>query len=176
VQRRRLTVKRIDPWSVLKFGAVVNLAMLAIGMLVFAVAWVVIDRLRIVDQICDIADTVGFQTCGVNAGNLFRALFLLGLLWVVIQTAVFVFLSFLHNLIADLTGGLSLTVLDDSPQPSARDQTDVSGTATARSAMPPAPPLRRDEAVIRKTTARPPVPPLGSDTVIRRSGGKPAGG
>jgi hypothetical protein len=40
---------------------------------------------------------------------------LLGLLWAVIQTAVLVFLAFLHNLIADLTGGLVLGVVDDTP-------------------------------------------------------------
>jgi hypothetical protein len=108
VVRRRLTVRRLDPWSVLKFGAVANLALLAIGLLVAGVVWFVIDRLALVDQACSIALDVGFTQCGINAGNLFRALILLGLLWVVVQTAVLVFLAFLHNLIADLTGGLTI--------------------------------------------------------------------
>ncbi|GGI03075.1 DUF3566 domain-containing protein [Egicoccus halophilus] len=111
--RRRLTVKRIDPWSMLKFGVVVNLALLAVGLLVATVVWMVIDRLQLVDQACSIALDVGFTACGVNAGNLFRALILLGLLGVVVQTAVFVFLAFLYNLIADLTGGLTLGVVDE---------------------------------------------------------------
>lgn len=120
--RRRLTLKRIDPWSVLKFGAVLNLAMLAIGLLIAYVIWFVIERLNLIDQLCGIATDVGFTQCGVNAGNLFRALVLLGLLWVVVQTAVLVFLSFLHNLIADLTGGLAVSVIDDTPGAAARGE------------------------------------------------------
>ena len=131
--RRRLTVKRIEPWSVLKFGAVANLALLAIGLLVAYVFWFIIERLNIIDQVCAIATDVGFTQCGVNAGNLFRALVLLGLLGVVVQTAVLVFLSFLHNLIADLTGGLALSVIDDTPGAAQRAET---ATRTA-AAVPP---------------------------------------
>jgi hypothetical protein len=122
VARRRLTIKRLDPWSVLKFGALANVAVLAIFLLVMGVVWFIVDRLQLVDQACGIATDVGFTSCGVNAGNLFRALLLLGLLWVVIQTAVLVFLAFLHNLIADLTGGLVIGVIEDGVPARASDQ------------------------------------------------------
>jgi hypothetical protein len=115
VARRRLTIKRLDPWSVLKFGALVNVALLGIFLLVLGVVWFIIERLQLVDQVCGIATDVGFTSCGVEAGNVFRAFALLGVLWVVVQTAVFVFFAFLHNLIADLTGGLVIGVVDDSP-------------------------------------------------------------
>lgn len=121
--RRRFTVKRIDPWSVLKFGALANVALLGIFLLVMAVVWFIVDRLMIVDQLCGIAADIGFSECGLSGGNLFRAAFFLGLLWVVVQTAVVVFLAFLHNLIADLTGGVVVAVLDeaiDAPSPSGR--------------------------------------------------------
>ncbi len=121
--RRRLTLKRIDPWSVLKFGAILNVAFLAIGLLIAGVIWFVIDRLNIVDQVCGIAADVGFTNCGVEPGPAFRVLVLLGLLWVVVQTAVLVFLAFLHNLIADLTGGLAFTMIDDTPGSAARGET-----------------------------------------------------
>jgi hypothetical protein len=180
VVRRRLTVRRLDPWSVLKFGAVANLALLAIGLLVAGIVWFFIDRLQLVDQACSIALDVGFTQCGINAGNLFRALILLGLLWVVVQTAVLVFLSFLHNLIADLTGGLTMTVFDDSPAVAPRDAAvdrrittastppqQPSGRAGAgapggserdrgRSGAPPVEPLRRQgQAPRRDATERP---------------------
>src|SRR5690606_27859411 len=117
VARRRMTVKRIDPWSVLKFAVIVNLALLAVGLLVAAIVWMIIDRLQLVDQVCSILLDVGFTACGVNAGNLFRALILLGLLWVVVQTAVMVFFAFLYNLIADLTGGLTFGVVEEIGKP-----------------------------------------------------------
>jgi len=99
--------------------------------------WMIIDRLELVDQACNIALEVGFTACGVNAGNLFRALILLGLLWVVVQTAVLVFLAFLYNLIADLTGGLTFGIVDDTPAGPARatgPRTATTGAAGAAGA------------------------------------------
>ncbi|MEX0868106.1 MAG: DUF3566 domain-containing protein [Nitriliruptoraceae bacterium] len=112
--RRRFTVKRIDPWSVLKFGALANVALLAIFLLAMTVVWFIVDRLMIVDQICGIAADIGFSECGLSGGNMFRAALFLGLLWTVVQTAIVVFLAFLHNLIADLTGGVVIAVLDEA--------------------------------------------------------------
>jgi hypothetical protein len=168
VVRRRLTVRRLDPWSVLKFGAVANLALLAIGLLVAGVVWFVIDRLALVDQACSIALDVGFTECGINAGNLFRALILLGLLWVVVQTAVLVFLAFLYNLIADLTGGLTIGVIDDTPGAAARGEAPARRVTTA--STPPTSPTgpaaspRRADGEADQRTGRPPVEPLRRDT------------
>jgi hypothetical protein len=162
VVRRRLTVRRLDPWSVLKFGAVANLALLAIGLLVAGVVWFVIDRLALVDQVCSIALDVGFTECGINAGNLFRAMVLLGLLWVVVQTAVLVFLSFLHNLIADLTGGLTLTVIDDTPGApvaAARGEATQPRRITTAS-TPPEPARQQVPATTPERGAKPPVEPI----------------
>jgi hypothetical protein len=179
VVRRRLTVRRLDPWSVLKFGAVANLALLAIGLLVAGVVWFVIDRLALVDQACSIALDVGFTECGINAGNLFRALILLGLLWVVVQTAVLVFLAFLYNLIADLTGGLTIGVIDDTPGAAARGEAPPRRVTTA--STPPVDDRARTgtgpdgkrttpagttagAAATTARTGRPPVEPLRRDT------------
>jgi len=107
-------VKRIDPWSMLKFGFIANVVFLAILLMLLGVVWFIIDRLQLIDQVCGIATDVGFTECGINAPNLFRSMILLGLLGVVVLTAVFVFLAFLYNLIADLTGGIGLTIVDDS--------------------------------------------------------------
>lgn len=145
--RRRLTLKRIDPWSVLKFGFVVNLALLAIWLLGAGVIWFFIRQLQLIDKVCEIARDVGFVECGVNGGNLFRALLLLGLLGTVIQTGLMVFLAFLHNLIADLVGGLQFTFNDESA-PSA------SGGARTRRSSESAPP-----------------PPLGTEDRTQRAGG-----
>lgn len=130
--RRRLTVKRIDPWSMLKFGFIANIVFLVIFLMLLGVVWFIVDRLQLIDQVCGIATDVGFTECGVNAPNLFRSAILLGLLWVVVQTAILVFLAFLYNLIADLTGGLGLTIVDDSlPASSASTGTPPRRVATA---------------------------------------------
>lgn len=113
--RRRLTLKRIDPWSALKFGFVANLSLLAIFLLGFGVVWFFVRQLGLVEKVCEVARTVGFVRCGINGVNLFRSLLLLGSLGVVVQTGLVVFAAFLYNLIADLAGGLTFTFRDDSP-------------------------------------------------------------
>ncbi|MEX0831807.1 MAG: DUF3566 domain-containing protein [Nitriliruptoraceae bacterium] len=116
--RRRLTVKHLDPWSVLKFGVLANIAITAILLVGIMVVWFIVDRLGIVDQVCGIAIDIGFTQCGLNTSNLFRASLTVGLLWVVVQTAVMVFLAFLYNLIADLTGGVAIIAVDEAvPSP-----------------------------------------------------------
>jgi hypothetical protein len=116
VIRRKLTLRRVDPWSVLKFGFVVNLALLLVGLLGFWILWIVVGRLGLVDQFCDSVGTIvlDLQECSLNGGNIFRTLLFLGLLGVVVQTGIVVFGAFLYNLISDLTGGLAFTFLDDS--------------------------------------------------------------
>ncbi|MBS3941225.1 MAG: DUF3566 domain-containing protein [Actinobacteria bacterium] len=159
--RRRMTVKRIDPWSVLKFAVIVNLALLAVGLLVAAIVWMIVERLQLVDQVCSILLDVGFTACGVNAGNLFRALILLGLLGVVVQTAVMVFFTFLYNLIADLTGGLTFGVVEEVAKAGRRTVPGQPAAAESR---------RRDPdrsglgwAGAETTAGRPPVVPLGRE-------------
>ena len=126
--RRRLTIKRLDPWTVLKFGAVANVVFYAIFLLVSMVIWFIIDRLQLVDQVCEIALDVGFASCGVVAGDVFQVLALLGGMGVIVFTALLVFLAFLYNLIADLTGGLIIGVVEEgvvarSPSTAARSVT-----------------------------------------------------
>jgi hypothetical protein len=189
VVRRRLTLKRVDPWSVLKFGFVANLVLLAVFLLVAGVVWFIIERLALVEQACAIATDVGFTQCGVNFGSLFRALILLGLLWVVVQTAVLVFLSFLYNLIADLTGGLTVTMYDSTPGAAARGETTdrpagmvtdtpADGGGMARTGAFAARPGSGGSAGSgnRRGTPAPPVPPLGREPgsgPARRTGEQP---
>lgn len=149
--RRRLTLKRIDPWSVLKFGFVANLSLLAILLLGGAVMWFFVRRLRLIEKVCDIALDVGFTSCGVNGGNLFRAMLLLGLLGVVIQTGLAVFFAFLANLIAEVTGGLSFTFADET-----------AGAAGRGEVTTPAGRSRTTDEHDRTTRSRPPQQGSGS--------------
>lgn len=135
--RRRVTVRRIDPWSVLKFSFLVHLVGLLVLLLASVVAWYFVRRLELVETLCGLAESVSIQNCGVDADALFRALATLGALGVVVLTGIAVFSSFLANLIFDLTGGVELTLLDDTPVrqagPRTRQGGDATGVASTRS-------------------------------------------
>jgi hypothetical protein len=142
VARRRMTIRHLDPFSVLKFGAVANLALAAIGVLALSIVLRVVLGSGLVEQVCDIAGDVGFLECGVDGGRVTRLLIVLGLVWAVVQTALLVLLAFLHNLIADLTGGITVTMDVDTPPARGVGPTTGQGTlgalppSTVRSAAP----------------------------------------
>jgi len=115
VARRRMVIRRIDPFSVLKFGAVAHLAIAAIGFVALTIVVRAVLSSGLVEEVCQIASDVGFMDCGVDQGGVTRLLALLAVVWAVVQTALVVLLAFLHNLIADLTGGIEVTMDVETP-------------------------------------------------------------
>ena len=108
--RRRMQLRTIDPFSVLKFGAVANLAVAAIGVLAGTFVIRAIVGAGLVEQVCGIAEDVGFLTCDLDPGRWSRQLLLLGLIWAVLQTVLGVLLAVLYNLIAGITGGIAVVM------------------------------------------------------------------
>lgn len=137
--RQRLTIKRVDPWSVMKFGFLTNLSLLGIGLVGAGTVWVVAAQLGLIEKACSVAEQFGVQNCGVNGGSLFRALLLLGLLGVIVATGLAVFLSFLFNLVSDLVGGMEVTVVDRARPP---------GRVRARPAPAPGDDMTRAEPLM----------------------------
>lgn len=125
--RRRMVLRRIDPFSILKFGAVANLAVAAIGFVALTLVSRVLLGSGLVAQICEIASDVGFLECGIEQGRVTRLLAVLGIVWAVVQTALLVLFAFLYNLIADLTGGIAVSM--DIETPSAGRPVATSGPA-----------------------------------------------
>lgn len=180
--RRRVTVRRIDPWSVLKFSFLVHLVGLLVLLLASVVAWYFVRRLELEETLCGLAESVSIQNCGVDADALFRALATLGALGVVVLTGIAVFSSFLANLIFDLTGGVELTLLDDTPvrqagprTRQAGDATGVSGVAAARATTDGAASSGGSFPSSSATTGSPGSPQRGSGPSGPGSGGNGAG-
>ena len=113
--RRRMQLRTIDPFSVLKFGAVANLAVAAIGVLAGTFVIRAIVGAGLVEQVCGIAEDVGFLTCDLDPGRWTRQLLLLGVVWAVLQTVLGVLLAVLYNLIAGITGGIGVVMDVEGP-------------------------------------------------------------
>jgi len=71
-----------------------------------------VESLGVNDQTLDLLSEMAFEV-EINFPNIGRALFLFGLLNVVLFSAINVFLAFLYNLVSDLLGGLKLTLSED---------------------------------------------------------------
>lgn len=112
VVRRRATVRRVDPWSVLKLSVIFYFCLLLVVMLGLTVFWSVILRIGIIETVTNFLNDLQF-TLVIDGSNIARSLFLLGLLNVVFWTGINVFMAFLYNLVADLLGGLRVELASE---------------------------------------------------------------
>jgi hypothetical protein len=114
IVRRRVTVRKVDPWSVLKLSLIFYFCVLLVVMLGLSVFWSVVNRLGIIETMLAFLADLDLEVT-INGANIARALFLLGLLNVILWSGINVFLAFLYNLVSDLIGGLRMTLAEEDP-------------------------------------------------------------
>jgi len=97
---------------VLKLSLLFYFCALLVVMLALTVFWAVVNQLGLVDRLLDVLADLQLVV-EIRGGMIARAVFLIGLLNVVLWSGINVFLAFLYNLIADLVGGLRLMLYDE---------------------------------------------------------------
>jgi hypothetical protein len=118
-RRVRLTVARVDPWSVMKISFLVSVAIgIAFGVMV-AVLWLILDGMGVFSSLNrTIADIQGTS----NDFNLMDYIALprvmslsvvIGVIDVILLTALSTLGAFLYNVCSSLVGGVQLTLSDD---------------------------------------------------------------
>jgi hypothetical protein len=105
----RLVLRRLDPWSVLKFSLLFYFCMLLVGLLVFAVIWLVLVNMGVFESVARFAGNFNLDL-GFPAGTVFKYYILLGLLGVVLWSVATVLLTLLFNLVNDITGGIEVVL------------------------------------------------------------------
>jgi hypothetical protein len=113
-RKARLTVKRIDPWSTLKFSFVLAVAMFFVWLVAIGVLYGVLDGMGVFDQINGLYDEVS----GNGANSLFSpglvlgTAAIIGVINIVLFTALATIGSFVYNICADLVGGIEVTLAE----------------------------------------------------------------
>lgn len=117
-RRVRLTVARVDPWSVMKLSFLLSVA-LGIALVVAAgVLWSILDGMGIYSDISRvIGEIIGDPsfdlTVWVGFGRTLSLVTVIAVVDVVLLTAIATLGAFLYNISAALVGGLHVTLSDD---------------------------------------------------------------
>ena len=113
VRRVTRVVRDIDPWSVFKIGLIFHFVIYLIALVALVLLWSVASATGTSDNIQQFMKSFGWESFQFNGGQLFVNVMILGLLAVVLGTALWVLAATIFNLITDLVGGIRVNVLEE---------------------------------------------------------------
>ena len=120
-RKAHLTVSRVEPWSVMKFSFVVSLVCFIILFVAVAVIYATLSMLGVFDELTNMINALlegdgGDDELGLNPaawfspGRVLGYTGVIGALNVVLLTALSTVGAMLYNLVADLVGGVDVTL------------------------------------------------------------------
>jgi hypothetical protein len=115
-RRARLHLKRIDPWSVMKFSFAVSLVLLVVALVATSVLYLALDAMNVFDSVngmvAEVTGQSGAEATGfrITAKGVIGTALLLGGVNMVLFTALATLSAFVYNVCADLVGGIELTL------------------------------------------------------------------
>ncbi|MEV7329964.1 DUF3566 domain-containing protein [Micromonospora sp. NPDC093244] len=118
-RRARLNLKRIDPWSVMKFAFAVSVVLFIVVVVATSVLYLALDAMGVFqsvnDSLSDLVNAGGGQSTSgfqITAKGVILSSALIGLVNVVLFTALATLGAFVYNVCADLVGGIELTLAE----------------------------------------------------------------
>lgn len=115
--RASMQVRRFDPWSVLKVSLVLSVALFFVWMIAVAFLYLVLGGMGVWSKLnSNVGDLLTNGGGGggelVSSGTIFGGATLIGLVNIVLMTAMATAAAFIYNLTTDLVGGIEVTLAD----------------------------------------------------------------
>ena len=118
-RRVRLSVSRLDPWSVMKLSFLLSIAVGIMIVVASVVFWMVLDGLHVFTEVNDmIVDILGEETKVsilqfVELKRVVSLSTMIAIVDVVLLTALSTIAAFIYNVVAALVGGVHVTLTDE---------------------------------------------------------------
>jgi len=112
-RRTRVIVRKVGPWSVLRFSLLFYFCVMVALWVALIVVYNFLGAIGVMHSIEHGIRGIGgksWQNWSIHGGWLFSRLFMIGLVMVVFGAIVNLFAAFLYNLISDFVGGVELTL------------------------------------------------------------------
>ena len=118
VRRARLAVTMLDPWTVMRMSFLLSVAVAVITVVAVVLLWVVLAAAGVFSSVeGTIDDIVGEGGVAITQyfglGRILAYALVVGVVDVVLITAMATVGAFLYNLAASLVGGIELTVTEE---------------------------------------------------------------
>ncbi|HEX2214291.1 MAG TPA: DUF3566 domain-containing protein [Mycobacterium sp.] len=116
--RASMQIRRIDPWSTLKVSLVLSVALFFVWMIAVAFLYLVLGGMgvwsKLNSNVGDLLTSASGTSGGelVSSGTIFGGAALIGLVNIVLLTAMATVGAFIYNLTTDLVGGVEVTLAD----------------------------------------------------------------
>jgi hypothetical protein len=125
-RRARLTVKRIDPWTTLKFSFVYGLAGMIVLLVSVVVLYGIVDAMGVIASLRSFVNDVSTSGVGsstttsstsnlivwLSFGRVMLVAIVIGLINVVLFTAFATLTAFIYNVCTDIVGGVEVTLAE----------------------------------------------------------------
>jgi hypothetical protein len=115
--RASMQIRRIDPWSTLKVSLLLSVALFFVWMIAVAFLYLVLGGMGVWAKLnSNVGDLLNNQSGSsgelVSSGTIFGGAVLIGLVNIVLMTAMSTIAAFVYNLTTDLIGGVEVTLAD----------------------------------------------------------------
>jgi len=113
--RASMQIRRIDPWSALKVSLVLSVALFFVWMIAVAFLYLVLGGMGVWSKLNNNVGDLLTNTSNselVSSGTIFGGAALIGLVNIVLLTAMATIGAFIYNLTTDLVGGVEVTLAD----------------------------------------------------------------
>ncbi len=115
--RATMQIRYIDPWSALKVSALLNVALFFVWMIAVAFLYLVLGAMGVWSKLnSNVGDLLTSGSGGgsdlVSAGSIFGGAALIGLVNIVLLTAMATVGAYIYNLSTDIVGGVEVTLAD----------------------------------------------------------------
>ncbi|GAA4757530.1 hypothetical protein GCM10023199_41510 [Actinomycetospora chibensis] len=113
-RRASLQVRRFDPWSVLKLALVLGVALFFVWMFAVGVLYAVLDGMGVWAQLNGTYQDLTSDSGGggelITAGGVFGVAAVIGVVNIILFTALASVSAFIYNISADVAGGIEVTL------------------------------------------------------------------
>ncbi len=117
-RRSRLIIRRVDPWTVFKFSALLYVSTYFVVLVAGIVLWAVATATGVRGNIESfVGELIASEKFEFEAGQILKSSVLGGAVLVAVGTFFNVLLSVLFNLISDVVGGIGISVEERPPRP-----------------------------------------------------------